>query len=1001
MSSTKTHIIPCHKSLPQYLVERLAISAGRDFSKIAFILPTQRLQHYIRMELGKRFSACTPPHLLTIASFVRMLPFSSQHRIISQTEQKIIINALLHEGDFHYLRSGMENDLARFFNELADQNLGVAAFSRIKVLLQNDAYRDEVHLTRLIEQTEELEHFYQSYLSFLIRHKLSDTSRDVQQRCRFAAASKTFSDVIHFKKIWLAGFSDATAAQLLLFKKLLQDGRCEFFFHIDEIAYRAALQNQKSLSPHRLLADFVASLGLEPKSGNADVPPNTYLVRKAFGLDANEQLLAQNTVTIHTAASPLIELKSAVALIHRVIQSGQARPEEIVLVIPDEARYSRLSRSVFEQAQIRISDSLGLPLVRTQVGQWLHLILDILLHNWRAADLLSLLGNPITHRWLASCHLNIEISNLQEAARNFVEHFSIASNFMAYIRKASQNDNPSDNVANQKHLIAFCLQLETVLQNLAGKNTRLLGEWADVLWQLVDDIALEKLVLENRDRSIEQELATLKGLYAGLQSFRQLKSILTLKYKFREFYHLVEQNIFAAQIRQIGEPFASVQVMGVLEARSIPAKILIILGNTEGSFPTSLHRELFVAEPFRNNLGLTTFKRFEQLQDQHFYSLVAGFPEVHLFYSRQDEDRPAVKSRYIQRLELLNHLHPGVLRIIEEEGLFFPGDFLSEQVVHKTPKSLQKTFYTLKNQCQNRHDVRGDFQGKRQPIFASMSASTMEYLIFCPYRYLLHKLNFSGLELPDEEMDNREAGLWLHRVCEKFFTGLEVSKTQLKDLHAPWHETITEENFDRALSRMQRLSRELMDKHRPRLDYLYQMHYIGWHKFLEREMARTTVSYPQSHYEFSMQNLNDNALNSSLLDIEITGRIDRVAKSDNGVRVIDYKTKKVWPSKKEIERGKVPQLPLYVEMLRKQKNLQKTANWSSEYFALWDGQQVDITDDLAKMDISESWRHLIENLESRLVALYQKQIPMQPEEDKDKCRFCDYDGICRRQENWG
>ncbi|MFQ5629120.1 MAG: PD-(D/E)XK nuclease family protein, partial [bacterium] len=527
---------------------------------------------------------------------------------------------------------------------------------------------------------------------------------------------------------------------------------------------------------------------------------------------------------------------------------------------------------------------------------------------------------------------------------------------------------------------------------------RTMGRWAEDLWQTLESFALEKLILQQSADSLELELAALNNIYTGLQHIRQLNRLMLEKRKRSDFYYLLQQNVFPMQIRLTGQPFSGVQVMGLLEARSLPAKVLILLGNIEGCFPASLHRELFVPEPFRNELGLTTHKKLERLQDQQFFALITSFSCSHLFYCTQDEDRPAVKSRYLQLMELLNALQPGIVRTIEEDGLLFPGDFLSSIDLQIAPTSLQVLYENLQQQCTARRNVRGDFQDDRAPLFSAMSPSSMEHLLFCPYRYLLHKLQFSEMDLPDDDMDSREAGQWLHRVCECFFKGMDSPPTHWPELREPWHELVNEDNYARALIRLQRLSRALMDQNRSRLDYLYQMHYIGWHKFLDREMQRTVVSLPDSKYEFRLQHAEKNILNIADLAIMISGRVDRIATGDEEIRIIDYKTRKNWPSKKQVAAGKAPQLPLYVEMLRRQKEYQEAAKWSAEYFALWDGETTELQEHAPKLELSESWRNLTDNLENRLKTLLVQKKPMQPEEDKEVCKYCDYAGICRRQE---
>lgn len=994
------HILSYHHNLPAFFAEKLRALAGADFSDTAIILPTQRLQHYIQMELSERVPACFPPHLFTIAGFARTLPTASARRIISDTEQKLIIDALLHRDDFHYLRTGMESNLAQFFGELAEQNLTDSAFAHIKSLLENDYFRDEAHLARLLEQTEELQAFYHRYLAFLSEHQLIDEQHAFQQAVVALAGKKPHAERKKHKRLWIAGFSDATATQVLLFKYLQQHPDCAFFFHADE-AVLAQNEGADLAARHfGLLRKLLQQLDFDRAENVAAASENSNLaiLQQAFGVESTANAQNAGNITVHGATSPLLEVKAAASLTHKMLSSGHAKAEQILIVVPDEMRYGRLIRSVFAEANIPVSDSMGLAMVRTQLGQWLRLLVDLAVHNWRVSDLISLLANPLTQAWYAQKNGAAPISELQERISQYSERHRVSSGLLHDLKLRSTRPAKTGEEELARNILQQIAPIEHLTNNLSAQTPCAIGEWANRLWRLIEAFDLEKLVLQNQNESLLQEYASLQMLYRNLQQIFRLSHILPESRTLGDFYYLLQQNVFSSQIRRDGEAHSGVQIMGLLVARSVPAKVLLILGNNEGSFPSTSHREHFYTDPFRHKLGLTTHKSLEQLQDQHFYALVAGSEEVHLFYSHQDDERPAVKSRYIQRLALLNYLTPNRVAFTEEHGLLYPGDFLTSELLSRLDNRFKISYRALQAQTAERLKIRGQFTGNRDKIFAQMSPSTIEYLLYCPYQFLLYKLNFSELEIPEEEMDSREAGEWLHRVCEHFFIGKSSHHTfDEPALNQPWRQAITEHNFEQALERLRKMSRQLAQKDRARLDYLYQMEFIGWRTFLEREIERGELDLDASQYEYRLMEKDSHMLNLDEFDVRITGRIDRVARAGDSLRVIDYKTRENW-KKSEVTGGKAPQLPLYVEMLKQITS--ERPQWSAEYFALWNGKKLLLSDETAKNELTESWRTLSDNLRKRLIALYKNGHTMGPEEDKKHCTYCLYEGICRRQENW-
>jgi ATP-dependent helicase/DNAse subunit B len=66
--------------------------------------------------------------------------------------------------------------------------------------------------------------------------------------------------------------------------------------------------------------------------------------------------------------------------------------------------------------------------------------------------------------------------------------------------------------------------------------------------------------------------------------------------------------------------------------------------------------------------------------------------------------------------------------------------------------------------------------------FEKMSASSLERLIKCPYRFLLSKFNLKALEIPSSYFpDNASEGTWLHKVLSSLFENWPEEK--IKTIH--------------------------------------------------------------------------------------------------------------------------------------------------------------------------------------------------------------------------
>lgn len=984
-------IIPSSMSLPRQLAERLLTGSASDFSRSGVIMASHRLLDYLRLELAHRSHACLAPNLFTLPAFLPATLRTGARRI-SETEKNIILRNLLRVRRHQHLRQGMEADLGRFFDELASEGVAEKAFPALRDLLQEDQFREERHLQRLLDLFAELENLYGAYRDFLQQHHLTDEAHQFAHQVRHIDTHELAARLNRFERLFVAGFADATAVQVALLRRLAADQRVTFLFHADEEALRSHSDDrQQVFGPLRQMIERLG-LALPPASDTA-IGANQAVARRAFRLPAQPAMLTQAAITVHSSASPLQEVKAAAALVRQMLQQGTPA-HEIIVVVPDESRYGRLLASVFAAAAIPSSDSLGVLFAQTRTGQWLRLLLDLAMFDWRLRDVLSVFGNPLMAGWLEEQLGADGAVGIQEAMQRFIETADPGPG-AAVIAAALQASHDSKRKP-EPVVVDFVRALQSVLSPLDRRAKLPLPAWGERIATLQAKMRLPAAVAADGD---DLEIAGLQYMQAALEQLAATGGLLDETFSFADFYRILTQHIFPVRLRVPSQPHRGVQIMGVLEARSIPAPVLILLGNIEGSFPRSIDRQLFVDEPFRHALGLTTHRKREQLQDQHFFSLIAGASAAHLFYSRREAEIPTVKSRYLQRLELLHQQGSAGIGWREADSLLLPGDFIAEPETRRATPALSARFHALRAENTARNLThQGHFPGARLPLFVHMTAYAMEALLHCPYRYLLKTLNFANTDVIDTEIDGRQLGIWLHRVCEYFFTGLPDPPPGHFDLGQRWQQPITPENRDLALERLRRLSRVLLGKSRARLDVLYQMYYIGWPRFLERELQRRVAG--DSKYEYRIEHTGRNRISAASLDIEIDGRIDRLMAAEQEVRIIDYKLRRL-PAKTPVQQGLSPQLPLYVRIMREQADYAGSAFWAAEYFALWDGKLLEFSDEAGDAELKTAWQLLAEKLEKRLQQHCHDAEPLAPEEDQETCSYCEYAGICRRQEVFG
>lgn len=563
------------------LAATLVQGESTDLSRIAVIFPSRRLGNYLQLELTRRVQACIPPKILTIESLAKVLPGSGQS-VISTTTQHIILNAFLSERNLPSLQRGMEADLCRFYNEIAESGHDVAIFDQIEVLLQENPFFDERHIEQLLDQTKAWKQLHQKYSDFLRRHKSSDRALD--QLARISRYEKTGgSNFASFAdRYFIVGFGDALPLQVRLFKLLQQEVNCEFWFHCD-----SKTLNQTHKSPCQPLVDFIDALGLEkPAAVDKHASPHTKVARQLFAVHRTVHEPIENAdLHIYQAFSPLQEVKAAVAIAQKIIRHGEANPEEIIIAVPDEETYGDLLWATCDEAGLPVNYALGIPIIRTQLGQWLRLFLDLLTNEAPLPVLLDLFNNKVVNQWFASLGREVDKNELIRHIHFIARKHNITKDLNLFLEHAEKE--------KFTELFFILHQLQGIAKPFALSEQNTLIEWTDILWNLTESLQLHAFVQQNPGAyNLEQRVLT--RWINGLQQLASSGDMLDNKISAKNLASIILQNIMAGRVRPAGQPFVGVQVLGMLELRSLSPKVLIVLGNTEGQFPDSPGRELFI-----------------------------------------------------------------------------------------------------------------------------------------------------------------------------------------------------------------------------------------------------------------------------------------------------------------------------------------------------------------------------------------------------------------------
>ena len=394
--------------------------------------------------------------------------------------------------------------------------------------------------------------------------------------------------------------------------------------------------------------------------------------------------------------------------------------------------------------------------------------------------------------------------------------------------------------------------------------------------------------------------------------------------------------------------WAGLQVLSVSEARYVPFRLVIILGCTEGRFPQGLPKDHLLDNSLKSRIGLPGWQLLEAIEDTTFHLLAARLPVIEMFYPQREGNTLTVRSRFIERLlaenssKLIEHFHEDALTAA------FQVNYSTE------PSNLQSSVDSpaKKSRLAPLGNLGSSFFKTYGPLRQTMSATALETLIGCPYRFLLAELGVGDVTL-SKEHDPRQEGAYLHRVLEAFFTGRAAGQYLAEPLSWPSRVSGTEisqpsadEVESEITKRLTNFAQGLAPKGFQGSPIELQLRFTAWPGFVRHVMNLyrvessgdlSTSSSPkdsgpeqeaksrsaglmhqvQGYREAPLDLAQDGApitLSVGGGSVPVAGTIDAIDTFGPFVLITDYKRRRT-PTAKEVTYGLAPQLVFYAMAL--------------------------------------------------------------------------------------
>ena len=957
--------------LLNFIAERLIEKAGnkKDFSELAVVFSGKRPALYLRQILAERMdSSYFPPRIFSITEFMGYI----SERILKGFKPADPLNCASMIFDcVKDIKDPMLKDTVSGFERFVFW--GIEIHNAIEEL--DTGLIDNKHLNRMKTAEPSVPERISAFINnlSLIRQRFHDKlieNRLTTNGLNYSTAAEIIEgiELTEFEHIYFAGLVAPTKAEAKVIKTLLSKGAASFYTQIE--------------SHDDIASGLTDSLGAEiryidrheSRAGTVSASPVFY---EAF--DTHSQVKAVRHILIN-------DLKNRK-------QETEIKPDEIAVVLPESSTLLPVLSGAMNFVDADYNVTMGYPIIRTP----LYALIDQILAAQRsrrrdttyyAVDYLQVMRHPyIKGLFDESTRIMIHeietdlISNhkafitLDEIENNG----SILRNVVNVQKAAGQSTMTSDKLRKRFKDIhkTFFRSFEP------GKITVL--QFAHHLDYMIDYIA-------NNSSALMYIFSP-----AYLKYFIELADMLkTVNFGNRQMdkdyvFELFQYYAESQSVPFSGTPLKGVQILGMLETRSLRFNKVIVLDCNEGIIPAEARHEPILPLKIKRILGLPVYKEHEAIARYHFRRLLSGAGEVYILYKKTEKD---TRSRFVE--EIIWEKEKSGKTLMNETDIIQSG-FIAN--IGKNNRPVVKK------------DNRVLDELKRIITTMGLSPTAIDTYMNCPVRfYYTYILGLKGKEDIEQDVEAKDVGDIAHEILRKFY-----APHQKKRIHAftradkKRFERLVEGAFSGRYGAHSDTGELLLTKKilKSRIE-----------TFIKQDtMHKPFVLYTETVTDFFYARL-DNGVGIPVL---LKGRMDRIDRQDHQIMIIDYKTggtakiPKVSRLKEKLDKGETLsgredikdlivsfQLPVYLYLYRygKSNPHRNGINWERLNASLYMIRDMNVKPLFSPKYYNQHTelmeRSFIPSLHNLIAEIMNPDVLFTCDDsDQNACSYCPFSTMCR------
>ena len=484
----------------------------------------------------------------------------------------------------------------------------------------------------------------------------------------------------------------------------------------------------------------------------------------------------------------------------------------------------------------------------------------------------------------------------------------------------------------------------------------------------------------------------LEYIYRFTVVFRSINNLHTKYHTLKDpdiLWRFLIQLINRETVTFRGEPLKGLQMMGMLETRLLDFERVILISANEEFLPGNQHDITLMPYEMRKEYGLPMNKEKAAIYAHHFYSLLQRAEKVDILYNTVIEGNSGSEmSRFVKQIihELPRYNNRINTRVTD---MSIKPDLKSQNQQIVIPKS------------------EAVIQRLRDKAESGFAPTTLNKYRLCPLKYYLEELlELKNQEEVEETIEARTLGIVVHDTLEALYKplkGMKITKDALDEMKKKYKSTL-EEIF--------RNNYEGNDIFSGKNLLIYNVAKYWIERFLDME-KEDIKGYEKDGRSYKFVEAEEQVETHLVIHnpepgfaVRFKGKLDRVDRLDNTLRIIDYKTGKVEQRNVSLEDFH----QLMEEPAKKEAFQLMTYQWLYEK-AKKNGENM-LTGILSFPSMQNNYmfvkygnekgvgRETIDAFEQELVAMldeiFDESVPFSQTTNHENCRNCDFRDFCNR-----